>query len=170
MEPPRVDETVPDSSPADAVRAVAEEKAGSVALRHLGTPRVILAADTMLVIDNQLFGKPRDSADACRMLGTLQGRTHEVLTSYSLVDCLTDHRLSKVIRVTVGMRPLSVKAIEAYVASGESLDKAGAYAIQGRGATLIERVSGDFYAVVGLPLCDLARSLAEFGVSANTAS
>jgi septum formation protein len=147
--PPDVDEHVkPDEEPAAYVRRLAVAKAQNVAQREPG--ELILAADTTVVLDNEIFGKPESPADAVSMLLRLQGRTHAVMTA---VAAMEDHRLVQDLDVSlVTFRPMARDVAEAYVATGEPLDKAGSYAIQGLGAPLIDRVEGDFFGVMGLPL------------------
>lgn len=147
--PPDVDEHVkPAEEPAAYVRRLAVAKAQNVARRELG--ELILAADTTVVLDNEIFGKPDSPTDAVAMLMRLQGRTHSVMTA---VAAMQDHKLVQDLDVSlVTFRALTREVVEAYVASGEPLDKAGSYAIQGLGAPLIDRVEGDFFGVMGLPL------------------
>jgi len=130
-----------------AVR-LAREKAVQVAARHPGAP--VLGADTVVVLGERLLGKPDSPADAARMLKELSGREHRVVTAVALArDAVVEDRCD----VThVWFRPLSSAMIDAYVASGEPLDKAGAYGVQGYGAVLVERIEGDFFSVMGLPV------------------
>jgi septum formation protein len=147
--PPEVDEHVkPDEEPAAYVRRLAVAKAQHVAPRAAGD--LILAADTTVVLDNEIFGKPETPEDAVGMLMRLQGRTHAVMTA---VAAMQDHKLLQDLDVSrVTFRSMTRDLAQAYVATGEPLDKAGSYAIQGLGAPLIERVEGDFFGVMGLPL------------------
>jgi len=146
---PDVDEHVaPAEEPAAYVRRLAVAKAQDVAQREPG--EIILAADTTVVLDADILGKPESPADAVAMLMRLQGRTHDVMTA---VAATRDHMMMQALDVSrVTFRPADRATIEAYVATGEPLDKAGAYAIQGLGAPLVERVEGDFFGVMGLPL------------------
>ena len=146
---PDVDEHVqPGERPDAYVTRLARAKVAAVAPRAPG--EVILAADTTVVLAGQIFEKPESPAHAVRMLERLQGRTHEVLTAVAVgANGDVAHALD-VSRVT--FRSLNRATLEAYVDTGEPLDKAGAYAIQGLGAPLIERVEGDFFGVMGLPL------------------
>jgi septum formation protein len=157
---PDVDEHVLAGERPDAyVTRLARAKAHAVVARAPG--EVILAADTTVVLDDQIFEKPTSPTDAVQMLARLQGRTHEVLTAVAVArDGALEHALD-VSRVT--FRPADRATLEAYVATGEPLDKAGAYAIQGLGAPLIERVEGDFFGVMGLPLRLALDLLARFG-------
>jgi septum formation protein len=157
---PDVDETRhPGEAPEPYVRRVAHAKAQNVAGRERRA--LVLAADTTVVLDGELFAKPVDAADAVAMLGRLQGRTHHVLTAVAVAG---DGRVEEALDVSaVTFRPVTVKDLQRYVATGEPLDKAGAYAIQGLGAPLVERVDGDFFGVMGLPLRLALDLLARFG-------
>jgi len=157
---PDVDEHVlPGEKPDAYVTRLSRAKAQAVVALAAGD--VVLAADTTVVIDNEILGKPVSPADAVRMLERLQGRTHQVLTSVAVAE---SGRLDQALDVSrVIFRPNDRSTLEAYVATGEPLDKAGAYAIQGLGAPLIERVEGDFFGVMGLPLRLALDLLAKFG-------
>ncbi|HEU4699036.1 MAG TPA: Maf family protein [Gemmatimonadales bacterium] len=148
-----------DETPLAYARRLAREKAGSVA-RATGAP-LVLGADTTVVLDEHLLEKPRDAEDAVRMLRLLQGRTHEVVTAVALVADGTVREAQDVTRVT--FRPADDALLRAYVATGEPMDKAGAYGIQGYGAALVERVEGDFFGVMGLPVRLVLRLLGEAG-------
>ena len=146
---PDVDEHVlAGEAPAAYVTRLARVKAGVIAARVPGA--VVLAADTTVVLDAEIFGKPASPAHAVAMLARLQGRTHEVMTAVTVMRDAETAQALDVSRVT--FRPADERTLAAYVATGEPLDKAGAYAIQGLGAPLIERVDGDFFGVMGLPL------------------
>jgi septum formation protein len=134
----------PVETPMDYVERLAREKAMSVA------GSLVLGADTTVVIRDEVLEKPVDAADALRMLKKLQGRTHQVVTSVALVADETVHQATDVTNVV--FRRLDEEFLEAYVATGEPMDKAGAYGIQGYGAALVERIDGDFFGVMGLPL------------------
>jgi septum formation protein len=147
--PPDVDEHVlPGEHPEAYVTRLSRAKAEAVVARAPG--EVILAADTTVVLGGRIFEKPASAAHAVDMLMQLQGRTHEVLTAVAVADGGRLEQALDVSRVT--FRPNSREVLAEYVATGEPLDKAGAYAIQGLGAPLIERVEGDFFGVMGLPL------------------
>jgi septum formation protein len=158
--PSGIDEVVrPGEAPRAYVVRVAREKAEFVAARRPGA--VVLAADTEVVLDGEVFGKPADPAGAIAMLGRLQGRTHEVVTAVAVAaDGRIEHAVD-VSRVTI--RPADSATLAAYVATGEPLDKAGAYAIQGQGGVLIERIEGDVFGVMGLSLRLALDLLARFG-------
>jgi septum formation protein len=149
VDPANVDET-PRSGEAPAALAarLAREKATDVAGRYPGQP--VLGADTIVVIGGVVLNKPSSPADAERMLGELSGREHTVMTAVALVrDAECWERADATL---VRFRPLSAEVIRAYVATGEPLDKAGAYGVQGYGAALVERIEGDYFSVMGLPV------------------
>jgi septum formation protein len=148
----------------DYVSRVAREKTGAGLLRLSGVAgAIVIGADTEVVLDDEVFGKPRDGADAAAMLRRLSGRTHRVM---SVVWCVSAGREERARSVSeVSFTPLSAAEIAAYVATGESLDKAGAYAIQGRAAAFISQLSGSYSGVMGLPLYETAALLQQFGVA-----
>jgi len=156
--PAEVDESPrPDEGPADQVRRLAQAKAGQI-----GQSRPadwILAADTLVVLGNLVLGKPGDRTEAAEMLARLSGKTHEVLTGYCLFNKALDRGHIDFCRSEVEFRNLTGRDIEKYLDSGEPLGKAGAYAIQGRGAGLVKRVSGSYTNVVGLPLAEIIELL-----------
>lgn len=151
---------------ADYVRRVAREKAGAGLLKVLGSPEaVVLAADTEVVLDDHVFGKPADAADAAAMLRRLSGRTHQVL---SAVCCISGGRELQAMNVSeVTIAELDDTAIAAYIATGEPFGKAGAYAIQGRAGAFIEHLSGSHTGVMGLPVFETMRLLAAFGIRSD---
>jgi septum formation protein len=157
---PDVDEHVlPGEKPDAYVTRLSRAKAEAVVPRAPG--EVILAADTTVVLAGKIFEKPTSPQHAVEMLAQLQGKTHEVLTAVAVAE---NGRLEQALDVSrVTFRPNDRSTLEAYVATGEPLDKAGAYAIQGLGAPLIERVEGDFFGVMGLPLRLALDLLAKFG-------
>ena len=158
--PPDVDEHVlPGEEPGHYVTRLSRAKAEAVVPRAPGD--VILAADTTVVLDGAIFEKPTSPAHAVEMLSRLQGQTHEVMTAVAVARDENVEQALDVSRVT--FRPVDRATLEAYVATGEPMDKAGAYAIQGLGAPLIERVEGDFFGVMGLPLRLALDLLARFG-------
>ena len=144
--------TAPD--PGGLVEALSAGKAEAAAL--------LLAADTVVVLDGAVLGKPRDEADAFRMLSALSGRTHRVYTGVTLRrggEVLTGHEVSE-----VTFRSLTEEEIRNYIATKEPMDKAGAYGIQGLGALLVEGIRGDYFNVMGLPVCRLGTMLKQFDV------
>ncbi len=160
--PVDIDETpLPGESPADCARRLAADKAAAAVRRH-GPGVLVLAADTVVALGDVMLGKPADAADAARMLRRLSGRTHEVHTGVAASrDGETSFRLSS---SEVTFRDLRDAEIEAYVATGEPLDKAGAYGIQGLAAVFVTRLSGSHSGVVGLPLSETAQLLHQHGI------
>ena len=149
------------ASPQDTVKALALAKAQETASRHPGA--VVIGADTVVELDGQILGKPTDAADAERMLALLSGREHCVHTGVAIV---TDGKTLTGCETTrVRFRPLSGEEIRRYVSGGEPLDKAGAYGYQGGAAIFVEGIVGDYYNVVGLPLCRLESMLKQQGVA-----
>lgn len=148
------------------VETLARRKARAVAERvpRDGRPLVI-GADTIVVLDDAVLGKPKDVEDAKRMLNGLQGRSHDVFTGLCIVDVASGEFRVSHSRTCVTMRKMTADQIQRYVDTEEPLDKAGSYAIQGIGATLVTGISGDYFTVVGLPLSLLADMLAEFDCS-----
>lgn len=159
--PPNVDERrEPSELPELYVTRLAQDKARVVAARERGA--IVLAADTTVVLRGEIFEKPRAPAEAEEMLSRLEGRTHQVMTAVAVAR---DGQIEHALDVTeVTFRPLSGDQIAAYVATGEPMDKAGAYAIQGKGAALVEGIRGDFFGVMGLPLRLALDLLGRFGV------
>jgi nucleoside triphosphate pyrophosphatase len=158
-----VDETpFSGESPEDLVLRLAEAKAELAAARAVG-PAIIIAADTEVVLDGHIFGKPRSSDDARRMLTKLSGRTHAVLTGACLIRLPDAERISFMETTLVTFAPLTEEEVTRYLATGEPHDKAGAYAIQGYAARYIPRIEGCYFNVVGLPLSRLQHALTELG-------
>jgi septum formation protein len=125
---------------------------------------IIIAADTFGVLRGKIIGKPHDRSQAQKMIQTLSGRSHRVITGFTVFDVINNKRVTRTIETRVYLKKLNAEEIENYVNSGEPLDKAGAYAIQGLGAVIVEKIAGDYYNVMGLPLCALTEVLKEFGV------
>jgi septum formation protein len=160
-----VDETpFPGESPQDHVHRLASAKAELVAARAVG-PAIVIAADTVVALEGQIIGKPRSTDDARRTLEQLAGRTHSVLTGVTLIRLPDAERRSFVETTHVQFSPLSPEEISRYLATEESYDKAGAYAIQGRAGRFIPRIEGCYFNVVGLPLARLSQELVSLGWS-----
>ncbi|WP_417311613.1 Maf family protein [Ectopseudomonas khazarica] len=160
-----IDETPLPAEPAAVyVERLALEKARA-GLRALGerADAVVLGADTAVVLDGRILGKPADFAESREMLLSLSGRSHQVMTAVALVG--VGRESSRVVTSEVGFRTLGEAEIEAYWASGEPCDKAGSYGIQGLAAVFVNRVQGSYSAVVGLPLCETAEMLGQFGIA-----
>lgn len=153
----------PDLTPPELVQALALHKAQEVAQAFAQSDDVVIGADTIVVLDGQVLGKPHDEAHALAMLTALSGREHHVYTG---VAVLQDGRaLVQVEDTAVWFRNASEGELRRYIATGEPMDKAGAYGIQGRGGLLVSRIQGDYTNVVGLPIVRLASMLAQFGVT-----
>jgi len=164
VEPSEYDEeTALASEPHKMARELSLGKASAAARKH--RKAVIIAADTLVVLGERIMGKPHTNAQAREMLRTLNGKTHSVITDFTILDTETGKVLSRLVETKVHMRKVTLKEIDGYVRTKEPLDKAGGYAIQGRGAVLVEKIEGDYSNVVGLPLSALAQSLREFGVN-----
>ena len=163
--PAKGEEDVGDRAPAEAVRYLSAQKAREVAARVAdGTApgTVIIGADTVVAVDRRILGKPADRADAARMLRLLSGRTHDVFTGVTLIVLRGDGQTEEtgfVSRTEVDIAPLSEEEIDAYLSTGETDDKAGAYGIQGRFAIHVASIRGDYNNVVGLPIAELYRTL-----------
>ncbi len=159
---PDVDEAVePGLSPARMVEALSLRKAQAAAGRA-GADDLIIAADTVVALDGRVLGKPRDQGEAFAMLSALSGREHRVYTGVTVLGggrAATEHE-----ETAVAFRALTPEEIRDYIATGEPMDKAGAYGIQGVGALLVQGIRGDYCNVVGLPLFRLGRMLSGFGV------
>lgn len=169
VRPGDVEETVlPGEEPSELVRRLALTKAKQVTASLCGgipgERSVVIGADTVVVLDGRILGKPRSHDEAYRMLKDLEGKTHEVYSGVAVVcaDGFYERAVHEVTKVT--MRHLTDAEIRAYVATGEPMDKAGAYAVQGKGALLISSISGCYYNVVGLPLSRLCLMLRDLGI------
>ncbi len=164
VSPSEIDELLQDGETPEAhAQRLAEEKAADVSRIYPGS--WILGADTIVVIDARILGKPSDQAEAISMLSTLSGRTHIVFTGYAILNSgFPEMKTVAYARSEVFIRALSQEEIAAYVRTLEPMDKAGAYAIQGVGAAVVERVCGSYTNVVGLPLCEVTRDLKKLGV------
>jgi len=155
----QADETIPEGmSPHLAVQTLSLLKAADVA-KQVEKNAVVIAADTIVVLDGEILTKPKDEEDAARMLARLSGREHSVLTGMTVLRRRDGKSVSVTEETKVHFRALSEKEILSYVNSNEPLDKAGAYGIQGLGGLFVEKIEGDYYNVVGLPLCLLGNVL-----------
>ena len=160
---PEVEEYYPDGlTPPQIVSYISREKAEAAA--KLCSPEdIVITADTMVFLDDARLGKPRDEAHALEMLTGLQGRKHTVCTGVTVRQGVRSFTESE--STDVFFRPATEAQLRNYIATGEPMDKAGAYGVQGRGALLVERLEGDFFNVMGLPVLRLSRMLERFGVS-----
>jgi len=149
--------------PHEFARKISLEKAEAVASKHKNA--IVIAADTIIVFGSKILGKPHTENEARKMLETINGKSHSVITGFSIIDTGKNKTLSKSVETKIHVRKLTLAEIDAYVRSKEPLDKAGAYAIQGLGAVIVEKIEGDYFNVVGLPLSALTEALKEFGIN-----
>lgn len=160
---PEVEESFPGGLPPQEVVSYISREKAEAAAKLCGPGDIVITADTMVFLDDQRLGKPRDEAHALEMLTALQGRRHTVCTGVTLLQGAK--RLTQSESTDVFFRSATEEELRRYIATGEPMDKAGAYGVQGRGALLVERLEGDFFNVMGLPVLRLARMLESFGVS-----
>jgi septum formation protein len=162
--PSNIDEKILSEkiSPKEFVLKIALEKARRVA--NIFNEAIIISADTIVVLDGIILGKPKDREDAINMLKRLRGKIHQVFTGIVVWETPTNKYLVRVVKSLVKMRDYSLEEIINYVNTGEPFDKAGAYGIQGKGALLVEKIEGDYYNIVGLPLASLNLLLKKFGI------
>lgn len=162
-DPADLDEAIlPGEAPEVYAVRVALDKARVAAAR--AGEALVIAADTIVVLDGIILGKPVDAADAERMLSLLSGRMHRVITGLAIIDAGTGRPATAAATTNVWFHPLSPRTISAYAATGEPLDKAGAYGIQEKGALLVEKIEGCYFNVVGLPVSLLSAMLKDFGI------
>jgi len=152
----------PRLSPRSQAEDLSRQKAEAVAARYRNA--VIIGADTIVSLDNDLFGKPESSQIAEAMLTKLQGKTHRVITGFTILDTDLRKSVTKSVETKVTMKSMSKKEIEWYILTKEPMDKAGAYAIQGKGSVFIEKIDGDYFNVVGLPISSLLEELIKFEI------
>ncbi|HEX2988023.1 MAG TPA: Maf family protein [Chloroflexota bacterium] len=165
VEPSDAEESLPEGMTAEeSARQLALKKARQVAARRI--EGLVIGADTVVVVDGQILGKPSGPDEARDMIRRLSGREHQVITGIAVVDAATADSRSDSVSTDVRFAPLSQEVIDRYVATGEPLDKAGGYGIQGFAALLVESIRGDYNNVVGLPIRRLAELLGEFGYDA----
>lgn len=163
IHPSEADEVIAEGTkPDDAVKLLSLLKAQSVASHY--NEGIVIGSDTIVVCDGSILGKPHNDEDALRMLSLLQGRSHFVYSGITIVDASTGLYRVAYSRTEVWMKQLTEHILQRYILTGEPRDKAGSYAIQGYGATLVERIDGDYFTVVGLPLRLLSDMLIEFDV------
>lgn len=162
--PADVDETLPEEIPAEkSAEFLAVKKAEHISAQY--SESIVIGSDTVVIVDGEILGKPADKADAYRMLKKLSGKTHTVVTGVCISQGEKKKSFSEETRVE--FYPLSEEEIRDYIATGDPMDKAGAYGIQGEGCVLIKGIEGDFFTVMGLPAARLKRELAEFTSSAG---
>ena len=159
---PEAEESYPAGlTPQQIVEYISREKADAAA-KLCAPDEIVITADTMVVLDDQRLGKPAAAADALRMLTSLQGRHHTVCTGVTVRQ--GNRSLTESETTEVYFRPAGEAELRAYIATGEPMDKAGSYGVQGKGALLVEKLNGDFFNVMGLPVLRLSRMLSQFGV------
>lgn len=165
------EERRPGEPPLDYLSRIAAEKLHGVRARLGDAPHAaILVADTTVVIDGDVLGKPTDEADAVRMFSRIAGRVHQVFTRYAIgLPAETGARVARTVETRVHVRAADAEEIRAYAATGEGLDKAGAYAAQGIGTFFIERLEGSYSNVVGLPACEMLADLRALGLMGSVA-
>lgn len=160
VKPTSADESLPGGIlPEDAVKLLSERKADAAKIE---CSDVVLSADTVVALGDRILGKPSDKAEAFSMLRSLSGKTHSVYTGVTIKSA--EKKRVFAVKTDVLFYPLTDDEINAYIATGEPFDKAGAYGIQGGAAVFVEKIDGDYYSVVGLPLSRCARALRDFGI------
>ena len=171
VEPSHVEEVITSTSPGEVVMELSRQKAEDIAGLHRGEPVIVLGADTVVAADGKILGKPKNREDAVRMIKLLQGRSHQVYTGVTLVFCeeFSSQKTSSVItfyeETEVFVFPMTERQAEAYVDTGEPMDKAGAYGIQGKFAAYVKGISGDYNNVVGLPVGRVCQELGKRGIT-----
>jgi septum formation protein len=161
---PSADETmIADETAEDFALRVSVEKASSVS-RRMDGQCVVIGADTVVVVDGEILGKPSDEDEAATMLNKISGRGHRVLTAFSIVKPPGEVLHSEIVATKVRIKPLAAHEIEGYIKTGEPMDKAGAYGIQGIGSFMVREIEGSYTNVVGLPLVELLQALGNLGI------
>jgi len=162
VRPSGIDEVLlPNEAPEDHAMRLARDKARDVA--KLGNGQYFIGADTIVVSEDEIMGKPQDAADAERMLRKLSGKAHLVITGFSVIDSISNAEITAAVKTLVYFKELRDDEIHTYIASGCPFDKAGAYAIQGDAAHMIRKIDGSYTNVVGLPLCEVVEALRTLG-------
>ena len=156
------DETVPEGTGAADAAAINSARKAAAVIAITSGERVVLAADTVVEVDGETFGKPKDAEDAARMLRKMSGGHHFVHTGVTVTDGV--RTVTETVSTGVVMRKLTEREIEGYIGSGEPFDKAGAYGIQGIAAAFVESLEGDYFNVMGLPICRVCEILGTFGI------
>jgi septum formation protein len=158
-----VDEKLnPRLKPLSQAEDLSRQKAEAIARKY--DDAIVIGADTFVVVDNEIIGKPKDAIDALRILSKLNGKIHTVITGFTIIDTATNKSITKSVTTKLFMRRLSKQEIASYIKKEHVYDKAGSYAINGIGAIFFEKIEGDYFSVVGLPLFLLAQELKRFGV------
>ena len=152
-------------SPEELARFLSHQKALDVAEKHKGEDSLVIGADTFIAFEGGVLGKPHTAEKAKEMLSAMSGKAHSVLSGFTIIDTKDDKIISKAVETRVYFRDLSEEEINAYIASGEPLDRAGAYEIQGLGGLLVYKIEGDYTNIVGLPVTEVALALKEVEVN-----
>ena len=160
---PEADESYPEGLTAQQTVEYISRVKGEAASKLCADDEIVITADTMVFLDDQRLGKPADEADALAMLSALQGRHHTVCTGVTVRQ--GDRSITESETTEVFFRPVTEAELRAYIATGEPMDKAGAYGIQDQAAIFVEALDGDYYNVMGLPLCSLTKCLRNWGIS-----
>jgi septum formation protein len=155
------EDVLPDEIPSEHVMRLSREKADAVAAEAVG--RFFVGADTVVVLDGSIMGKPADEAEAYRMLSELSGRNHEVITGFTVFDKISGIHVSRSVRTEVTFKEIGEGEVRAYIASGCPMDKAGAYAIQGGAVHFVQAICGSYTNVIGLPMTELYETLCQLG-------
>ena len=156
------EKSLPDANPAEVAKFLSLEKANLAAVKHKDS--IIIAADTVVVIGNEILGKPSSEEEAREMLRKLSDNTHSVITGFTIIDTKHNKTFTSFVETKVTFKDLSELEMAAYVETGEPLDKAGAYAVQGKGGLFVKKIEGDYFNVVGLPIFAVSQALSDFGV------
>ena len=156
------EEPLDGETPAEHVMRLASQKASEVAGR-VGDGKWVIGSDTVVIIDGEILEKPEDHMDAIAMLKKLSGREHKVITGYAIINSSSGEEVKRAVETAVKFKELTDSEIEGYVDSGEPMDKAGAYAIQGLGSFMVEGIVGSYSNVVGLPVCQIVNDLEALG-------
>lgn len=156
------EKSIPGVSPSEFVETLSLEKANVVAKNH--NDAIIIGADTIVVLDNQILGKPKTKQDAREMLKKLSGNTHSVFTGFTIIDTVNKRTITNHVETKIRFKNLSEEEIRAYIETGEPMDKAGAYGVQDKGALFVEHIEGDYSSVMGLPIVKIFEILKELGI------
>jgi nucleoside triphosphate pyrophosphatase len=162
--PSSIEEKInPRLSPRQQVEVLSQQKAEAVSKKYHNT--IILAADTMVALGNEVIGKPRDEHDAIQMLRRLSGTKHAIVTGFTLIDLETGGTVTKSTETKIWFRKITIDEITAFIKKEKPFDKAGAYAVNELAAVFVEKIEGDFFGAVGLPVFLVAKELKKFGIS-----
>ena len=158
-----VEETSNKIDIVEQIEEISSKKVMAVAIEN--PKEFVVGADTVVVIDGKVLGKPKDKEDAKKMLKSLSGRSHEVITAYTLINLEKNIEITESVKSVVYFKQISDKEIEWYIKSEEPMDKAGAYGIQGLGAIFVDKIDGDFFAIMGFPINNFIKTLNDLKIS-----